>query len=579
MINQRKCGLINSNDIDQQIKIVGWVKKNRKMGKLIFLDISDREGFVQVVLNQECNGFDIAGDITRESIVEVFGTVQKRLNINDKIVNGDIELIATFVKVLSKAKTTPILVENQTDALEDTRMKYRYLDLRRPIVREKIMFRSNFLHSMREYLINSNFIDVETPILTKPTPEGARDYIVPTRNNINSFFALPQSPQIYKQLLMVAGFESYFQIARCFRDEDLRLDRQPEFTQLDIEMSFCNEQIIMSNVESMLKHSIKKTMNIDIKTPFRHISYSEAMTKYGTDKPDLRFGLEIVDITHFMNGTEFKIFDNILKSNGSIKCILLNNQALNKKEVEVLKKYALDNGADLAFLTFENGDITNGSIKNVLEPGILANIRSHFKMNTCTMLICGGNNSVITKALGAVRTKANDIYKYADENELNFLWVVDWPLFEFDKETNKYHAAHHPFTSPSLETISSFDSDKKAAKARAYDIVLNGYEIGGGSIRITDSEIQTRMFKAIGLSNDEIKNKFSFLLEAFEYGVPPHGGLAIGIDRLLMILTKSESIRDVIAFAKNSKGHDLMMGAPTFADQKTIDELKILFKK
>lgn len=574
MINQRYCGHVNESCVGQNLQISGWVKKNRKLGGLIFIDVADKTGLVQIVVQQNNPDFDLISTVTRESVVQIFGNVVLRKNPNSSISTGKVELIVSNFKIISLAKTTPMIVEDTTDALEETRLKYRYLDLRRDSIRNKIIFRSKFIHALRQYLINADFIDVETPILTKPTPEGARDYIVPTRNGFNQFFALPQSPQIYKQLLMVAGFMQYFQIARCFRDEDLRSDRQPEFTQLDLEMSFCNENMIIANVELMLVNAIKTSMGIEIKTPFLRMKYDDAINNYGCDKPDIRYDLKLQDASMFFDKTDFKIFES-----AEIVKLLNLNKVINKKDFDLLKKAANDNGGDIAYLTFENAKLSGGSIKNILESSIIDELIKHYNLNNSTLIFAAGQIEIVNKILGGVRTKCGEIFKLADSSALAFLWIIDWPLYEYDQETKKYHAAHHPFTSPSLETITTFDIEQKKARARAYDIVLNGYEIGGGSIRITDPNIQDRMFKSIGLSKKEIADKFGYLLSAFEYGVPPHGGLAIGLDRLLMILTKSESIRDVIAFPKNSHGYDLMMNAPAETDLNNLNDLYIEIKK
>lgn len=569
------CGNVNEKFINQQVNIKGWVKKIRKMGSITFLDVADRYGLVQVIVDESTN---IEG-LTRESVVNVKGTVVARKTPNDKLKTGKIEIKCESLKILSLSKTSPMIVEDVTDALEDIRLKHRYLDLRRDTVRNKIIFRSKFINELRAYLVKQDFVDVETPCLAKPTPEGARDYIVPTRNAPNHFWALPQSPQIFKQLLMVAGFLKYFQIAKCFRDEDLRADRQPEFTQLDMEMSFIEEKDIMRVVEKMFKHAIKKTLNIEIKTPFKVMEYDECMNFYGCDKPDLRYNLKLADLSQYFTNTQFNIFANILKENGVIKGFAIDKQLMNKNDFEIVQKFATDKGLQIAYLTFENGKKVAGSIAKVIEDDKANQAFASFGFNAGTLILCAGKLDKVNNTLGAARIACNNVYKLANPDELAFTWVVNWPLFEYDEETGKYAAAHHPFTSPAKQSLKNFDTNKAKARARAYDIVLNGYEVGGGSIRITNTEVQKRMFNAIGLTEEQAQAKFGYLLNAFDYGVPPHGGIAIGLDRLLMILTKAETIRDVIAFPKNSHGIDLMLDAPSAASAEGLDDLFLQVKE
>ncbi|XQP55810.1 MAG: aspartate--tRNA ligase [Mycoplasmoidaceae bacterium] len=569
------CGEVTQKYINKEVNIKGWVKKIRKMGSISFLDVADRYGLVQVIVDELIN----ITNLTRESVVEVIGTVVARKTPNDKLKTGAIEIKCKELNVLSLSKTTPMIVEDVTDALEDIRLQHRYLDLRRDTVRNKIIFRSTFINELRKYLISQDFIDVETPCLAKPTPEGARDYIVPTRNAPNHFWALPQSPQIFKQLLMVAGFLKYFQIAKCFRDEDLRADRQPEFTQLDMEMSFIKEKDIMKIVERMFKKAIKKTLNIDIKTPFLVMKYDDCMNYYGVDKPDLRYDLKLADLSSIFAFTNFKIFANILAEQGVVKGFAINEKIVDKKDFETIQKYATDKGLQIAYLTFQNGKKIGGSITNVIEEEKANKAFAHFGFTNGTLILCAGKLNKVNETLGAARIACNNIYKFANENELAFTWVIDWPLFEFDEETGKYAAAHHPFTSPAVKSLKDFDTKPAKAKARAYDIVLNGYEVGGGSIRITNKQVQERMFKAIGLTTEQANSKFGYLLNAFDYGVPPHGGIAIGLDRLIMILTKAETIRDVIAFPKNSHGIDLMLDAPSAASAEGLDDLFLQVKE
>lgn len=561
------CGNVTKKYIGKIVSINGWVKKIRKMGPITFLDIADRYGLIQIVTKQEIN-------ITRESVVNVVGKVVARKAINNKLKNGDVEIDANQINILSLAQTTPIIVEDITDGLEDIRLKYRYLDLRRNILRDKIILRSKFIHALRQYLQDNDFIEVETPTLTKPTPEGARDYIVPTRNGPNQFFALPQSPQIFKQLLMVAGFNRYFQVAKCWRDEDLRADRQPEFTQLDMELSFINEKQVMQIIENMLRFAIKKILNIDIITPFKIMNYDECIDRYGCDKPDLRYDLKLTNLNNIFAHSDFCIFKNILDQKGFIKGFAIDNILINKNDFNKIEKFATDKGSKIYYITYDKNKKVSGTLSKAIDIKLVEDAFNYFGYKQGSLIICADINlQIINESLGAARIACNNIYKFAKEDQLEFTWVINWPLFEYDKQLNKWAAAHHPFTSPSLECINNFDIDKKNAKARAYDIVLNGYEIGGGSIRITNYELQNRMFNAIGLSQKEITNKFGYLLEAFKYGVPPHGGVALGLDRLLMILTKSETIKDVIAFPKNTRGNDLMLDAPSSSNDLNLDEL------
>lgn len=572
------CGKISNREIGKNVTINGWIKKNRKLGSLLFLDVADRYGFVQVVTDEHNSFFNEILHLSRESVVEIIGKVKARKNINQSIPNGDIEIELESFKLLAQAEPTPLIVENQTDALEETRLRYRYLDLRRPIIRDKIIFRSKFISAIRNYLLSREFVEIETPILSKATPEGARDYLVPTRIKMNHFYALPQSPQIYKQLLMVSGFNRYFQIARCFRDEDLRADRQPEFTQLDLEMSFIDEPVIMDMIEKMFIKTFQDVLNITLQTPFQVMSYETAMDEYGSDKPDLRYSLKLQNGNSFFQDTQFNVIANALKQNKQIKYILVPDVLLEKKQIEILRKYAKDNKAyDLMYLTYEN-KIIDGSVKKI-EEDIVANIFKSNNVNKGTLLLVVDELHVVNQSLGAVRNELGNLLNLKNPQIFHFVWIVNWPLFELDPLTKKYQAAHHPFTSPTLDTIDNFDQQKATAKARAYDIVLNGYEIGGGSIRITNSQVQNRMFQAIGLNQTEINAKFGFLLKAFQYGVPPHGGIALGLDRLIMLLTNSESIRDIIAFPKNSHGIDLMMDTPSEVSPEELEQLFLQLKK
>ncbi len=571
------CGEISNKNIGENIKINGWVKNIRKLGSLIFMEIKDRFGFIQVVVEQNNKFFDEIYHTPIQSTICVIGIVQKRKSVNIKIRNGDIEIILNDYVIYSKARTLPISIEVNSNVSENIRLKYRYLDLRRNNMQNNLAFRSKLLLAMRNFLNKQNFIEVETPCLSKATPEGARDYIVPTRNNPNAFYALPQSPQIYKQLLMVAGIMKYFQIARCFRDEDLRADRQPEFTQLDLEMSFVDELKIQSIIENMFKTILKEQLDIDIKIPFERMPYDIAVNTYGSDKPDLRFDLQLNDATKIFKNTKFRVFADGIKNNKVIKYII-TDKLFDKTQIETLRKYAKDNKAyDLIYLSLKD-KVISGSIKNVIEHEIINKIFAIHKIESGTLFMICDNLEVTNQSLGAVRNLLGAMLNLKDSKILKFVWITDWPLYEYNEEEKRYVAAHHPFTSPAIESLKTFDADKKNAKARAYDIVLNGYEIGGGSIRISDTNIQSRMFKSIGLSEKEIKNKFGFMLEAFSYGVPPHGGIALGIDRLIMLLVNAQTIRDVIAFPKDSQNIDQMMSSPSEVNQESLDELFLKIK-
>lgn len=572
------CGEITNQLIKQNVLIKGWVKKNRKLGKLLFLDIRDRSGIVQVVIDDKNINFELVKNLKRESVVEITGVVSLRKTSNDEIKNGDVEIVLSSITVDSIADTTPLIIEDDTDALEDTRMNYRFLDLRRPIMQQNLMFRSQVVNRMRQFFVDHGFIEVETPILGKPTPEGARDYLVPSRISAGKFYALPQSPQIYKQLLMVSGFDRYFQVAKCFRDEDLRSDRQPEFTQLDIEMSFTNELEIQTLIEKLCQDVFKKVMNIDLSIPFKRMDYGVAMNKYGSDKPDLRFGLELIDATNFFKNTEFNLFKNAISNKHVIKTIIID-KILTKKDVSELEKYARDMHAKgLAWLSYD-GQNYQGSIANHVNLTALIDFLKQHNKTIGTVLFIVDELKIANEALGLVRNILGDKLDLKKSNQFEFVWIVNWPLFEYDDKENKFLPAHHPFTQPQDDYHSNFDTNKSDALAKAYDIVLNGYELGGGSIRITDPNMQTRMFKTIGLNEQEIRNKFGYLLDAFRYGVPPHGGIAIGIDRMISLMLGLTNIRDVIAFPKNAHAIDQMLKAPSNVNSQELLDLHLKIKE
>ncbi len=573
------CGEVSHQNLNQEIELYGWVKKIRKLGNLLFIDMYDLTGIVQIVLSEGETLFEQFKSLSKESVIKVNGLVCERKNINHELKTGAYEIKPTALEVISRADNLPFVLEEGEQVSEEIRLKYRYLDLRRPEVKEKILFRGQVINTIRNYLVENGFNEIETPILCKPTPEGAKDYLVPTRNKIGSFFALPQSPQTFKQILMVAGFDKYFQIAKCFRDEPLRSDRQPEFTQLDMEFSFCNEQMIQDTVEEILKLIFKKHMQIELKTPFMRMKYVDAMNNYGSDKPDLRFDCKLQLANEYFKNTSFQIFKKTIEENKVIKYICLPDIIVDKKQITALEKFAKDNGAKgLAWIAMNNGTM-EGSIAKVIEKDIIEKILKDNQTTNGSLLFVADELETANKALGATRVEAGKLFHLIQPNDYKFLWVVDWPLFEYDEEGQRYVSAHHPFTSPTNDCLKDFDTNQKDAMARAYDIVLNGYELGGGSIRIHNHDIQMRMFKALKLGEEEINTKFGFLLDAFKYGVPIHGGLAIGVDRLMMLLTNSPSIKDVIAFPKNSTGNDLMLASPAGPNKDDLDELFIALKE
>ncbi|RUP77163.1 aspartate--tRNA ligase [Spiroplasma poulsonii] len=571
------CGELTLKNVQTKVVLEGWVAKNRRMGGIIFLDLRDWEGITQIVVEPKHPQYEMINSIRNEFVIRVEGVVVERKNKNSELKTGEIEISVTTVTILSKAQTTPLIINDVTDALEDVRMKYRYLDLRRPVMQQKIMLRNHLINIIRQFLQEQKFIDIETPILNKSTPEGARDFLVPSRQSLHNFYALPQSPQLFKQLLMLAGFDKYFQIAKCFRDEDLRSDRQPEFTQLDLEMSFVEREDIFVLVEALFKVLMAEVMNVKIKTPFMQMNYDDVIEKYGTDKPDMRYDLQLFDATTIFAQTTFSIFANALQNNLSLKGIFIPH-LVTKKQVEELTRIAQQNKAKgLAWVKQEN-NVWEGSIAKFISDAEKTALLKISNNQTGTFFFVSDEKSVTCQALGAVRVELAKMFALIPPNEYHFLWIVNWPLYEWSDETNRYEAAHHPFTAPTTEYLNNFEQNLATARANAYDLVLNGYEIGGGSIRIHQSEIQQKMFQSLQLSAKEIESKFGWFLNAFNYGVPPHGGIAFGLDRLAMILTNSDSIRDVIAFPKNASGSDPMTEAPSSVDSKQLDELGIKLK-
>ncbi len=568
-------GELRLSNVNETVTLVGWVSKKRNLGSLVFIDLRDREGITQIICSEALE--NITKEIHNEYILKITGKVVERSSKNPKMPTGDIEIEATDIEIVNTAKQPPMIVADKTDALEETRLKYRYVDLRRPILQENLKVRHQVTQITRNYLSDRGFLEIETPILCKSTPEGARDYLVPSRISKGSFYALPQSPQIYKQLLMIGGMDKYFQIARCFRDEDLRADRQPEFTQIDIEMSFVDEEDVWNTVEGLMQEIFKKVKNVEL-TPFKRIPYVECMSKYGSDKPDLRFGMELNSVNHIFENTEFAVFKNILEANGLINMIVVKNAAdkYSRKALDQLQDYAKIYGAKaLSFLKYNNGAFA-GSIAKVVSEEEKTALAKEFNVEENDMLLfIADKKATAQTALGAVRLKLGQDLQLIDESKYEFLWVTNFPMFEYSEEEDRYMAAHHPFTSPNLEDVDKLLTDKDNCYSRAYDLVLNGYELLSGSIRIHDQELQAKVFEAIGMSQEEAQARFGFFLDAFKYGTPPHGGVGIGLERLIMILVGTNNIRDVVAFPKTASASDMMSEAPGEVDPKQLVELGI----
>jgi aspartyl-tRNA synthetase len=573
------CGHITENLVGQTVTVKGWVAKRRDLGGLIFFDLRDREGIVQCIVNNDNQRvFQIGDKIRGEYVVEVTGKVVKRENPNPDLKTGNVEIVVKEITILNTALTPPFYITDEHEADANLRLKYRYLDLRRPKMLKNLMVRSKTTKVVRDYLDSHGFVDVETPILFKSTPEGARDYIVPSRVNPGTFYALPQSPQLLKQLLMVSGLDRYYQIARCFRDEDLRADRQPEFTQIDIEVSFLERNTFFSIIEGLVKEVFSKIKGIEIQTPFKHMDYNEAMNKYGSDKPDTRFGMEIHDLSDILKSTEFKVFSQTIQSGGTVRAIKAQGE-FSRKEIDAFTDFVKKYGAKgLAWIALKDGEIKSPIGKFLSEEELKGIIEVLQAKDGDTILIVADNVKTTLQSLGALRLHIAKKLDIIDKNKLNFLWIVNFPLLEYDEEEKRYIAAHHPFTSPLLEDLHLLDTNPEKVRANAYDLVLNGVELAGGSVRIHQSEVQQKVFKAIGLTEEMAKEKFGFLLEGLSYGAPPHCGIAFGLDRLVMEMVDTENIRDVIAFPKTTSASDLMTDAPSPVDPKQLEELKISLK-
>lgn len=566
-------GKLTAKDIGKTIRVAGWVNKKRNLGDLIFIDLRDRTGISQIVVTRDEQYYEVINGVKNEYVLLVEGVVKERQNINEKIPTGMIEIEAKKVEIINESKTTPMIIDNETDALEDTRLDYRYLDIRRPNVYQKLKIRHDITTSIRNFLNEKGFLDIETPILTKSTPEGARDYLVPSRVNANTCYALPQSPQIYKNLLMIGGVQKYYQIAKCFRDEDLRADRQPEFTQIDIEMAFMSQEEIRDLTEEMIKKVLLDTINETQGDKFPIIEYDQAMNDYGSDKPDIRFDLKLQDVTNLFSDSEFKVF----KEAEMVKMIVVKNEADNfsRKNIDQLELIVKKNHAKgLAWLKKDKG--LTGPISKFLSEKEMVQLEEKFNLEQNDLLLfIADKSSIVHQALGALRTHLGKELNLYDPNELAFVWITNWPMFEKNEE-ERLVAVHHPFTMPQNE---QFSSNPLETRAQAYDIVLNGYELGGGSIRINDNKIQQEMFNHLGMSFEEIERDFGFLIEAYQYGAPYHGGIALGLDRFAMLLTGSESIRDVIAFPKNAKARETMINSPSEVEVEQLEGLNLSWNK
>ncbi|PIC75891.1 aspartate--tRNA ligase [Sporosarcina sp. P19] len=574
------CGNLSELQIGEEVTLKGWVQKRRDLGGLIFIDVRDRAGIVQTVFNPDISkeALEIAETLRNEYVIEVTGLVIEReeRTKNKNIATGAIEVQVVEVKVINEAKNPPFTIEDETDVGEETRLKYRYLDLRRPELAKVFKMRSDITKTVRNFLDDEGFLEVETPILTKSTPEGARDYLVPSRVHEGEFYALPQSPQLFKQLLMVSGFDRYYQIARCFRDEDLRADRQPEFTQIDMEMSFMSIEEILELNERLIKKVMKDVKQVDVETPFKRIPYDEAMGRFGSDKPDTRFGMELTDVSEIVKDSSFKVFAGAVEAGGQVKLINVKGAAdqYSRKDIDALGEFAKVYGAKgMAWLKVTE-DGFNGPIAKFFDGEVGEALKAAGGGEPGDLFLFGADKkSVVADSLGALRLKLGKELDLIDQSQYNFLWVTDWPLFEYDEEDGRYYAAHHPFTMPA--DVEELKTSPETVKAQAYDLVLNGYELGGGSLRIYQRDVQEAMFKALGFTEEQAREQFGFLLDAFEYGTPPHGGIAFGLDRIVMLLAGSTNLRDTIAFPKTASASDLLTEAPSSVDDAQLKELGI----
>jgi len=577
------CGLVTEEFLNEKVTLKGWVHNRRDLGGLIFVDLRDREGIVQIVFNPDFSeeALQVAETVRSEYVVEVQGVVTKRdaETINPKIKTGQVEVQVSNIEIINKSETPPFSInEENVNVDENIRLKYRYLDLRRQELAQTFKMRHQTTRSIRQYLDNNGFFDIETPVLTKSTPEGARDYLVPSRVHEGEFYALPQSPQLFKQLLMISGFDKYYQIVKCFRDEDLRADRQPEFTQVDIEMSFVDQEDIIAMGEDMLRKVVKDVKGIDVSGPFPRMTYAEAMDRFGSDKPDTRFGMELINVSQLGKEMNFKVFKDTVDNNGEIKAIIAKDAAnkYTRKDMDALTEFVNIYGAKgLAWVKVVD-DGLSGPIARFFEDANVETLKqlTEAKPGDLVMFVADKPN-VVAQSLGALRIKLAKELGLIDESKLNFLWVTDWPLLEYDEDAKRYVAAHHPFTSPKREDIEKLDTEPENVQANAYDIVLNGYELGGGSIRIHDGELQQKMFEVLGFTNEQAQEQFGFLLDAFKYGAPPHGGIALGLDRLVMLLTNRTNLRDTIAFHKTASATCLLTDAPGEVSDKQLQELSL----
>lgn len=574
------CGNITNEYLDQEVTVKGWVQKRRDLGGLIFIDLRDREGIIQIVFDPERNKeqWEVADQVRSEYVLEVTGMVNRRSSINPNIKTGDVEIIADDIHILNTAKTTPIEINDDSNTSDELRLKYRYLDLRRPKMQQNIMMRSKLTHSIREYMDEHQFLDIETPYMAKSTPEGARDYLVPSRVHPGNFYALPQSPQLMKQLLMDAGFDRYYQIVRCFRDEDLRGDRQPEFTQVDLETSFLSAEEIQTLVEGLIAKVMKDVKGIEVQTPFPRMTYQEAMDRFGCDKPDTRFGMELVDLADVVSDVDFEVFTSAIENGGQVKAINAKGASdqYSRKKIDQMADYLKRFGAKgLAWLKVTDEGLT-GPIAKFFDESKQAQLIAKMDASAGDLLLFVADKpNVVAASLDALRRQLAKELDLIHPDQFNFLWVVDWPLLEYDEGEERYTAMHHPFTMPKKEDVSKLATEPENVHADAYDIVLNGYELGGGSLRIYQRDVQEQMFAALGFSKEEAEEQFGFLLEALDYGFPPHGGLAIGLDRFAMLLAGEENIREVIAFPKNSKAMDMMTEAPSEVSPQQLEDLDL----